>query len=117
MHTTYSNKSNAARAARKALAATPDAVGYNVLGTPDTRFGFELVYPEAPTVDVEQAALDTYFEAAFVAAGGRLARGKCRALRTVAATWEAPRAAFIAAAKAAGVNANNASIEYHNGRK
>ena len=71
----------------------------------------------ASTDSDDNGHAQTAFAQAFREAGGWEKRGLCKALRTVAASWTGKHKEFVDAAKALGLNGNNASAEYYAARK
>ncbi len=106
--TTYTNKSNARRAAKKAIAGTNNDFEINEGGG---KFSFTIIW------DTTSAVEDATFYQLFVEYGGTQPRGICKALRVVAAGWNGTKAEFVADAKASGLNACNAAQEFHTGRR
>lgn len=78
--------------------------------------------PEAEDEDeadpeVVQDYLNGQFALMFMNAGGNDKRGRCKALRAVAAAWEGSRKEFVAAAVANGILPGTANANYQAGYK
>lgn len=117
----YTNKSNAARAAKKIEGATvaPVKGGFVVVlpvAAPAAPVVSRVVphhYPAAtPAAPAAVTAPATPFAAAFAAAGGYLPRGRCKALCAVAATWAGTRKEFVDAAVECGLPRATANSNY-----
>lgn len=67
--------------------------------------------------EIVQDYLNGQFALMFMNAGGNDKRGRCKALRAVAAAWEGSRKEFIAAAVANGIKPGTANANYQAGYK
>ena len=134
MTKTYAAKSSATRAARKALAADPEAIGFNVATALGGGWTFGLQYepatisdPEAaeeitltdeePGAELDMTDPNSAFKVMMEENDYRAPRNLCKALRATAVEWTGSHKEFKAAAEALGLNPANASAEYYAGRK
>lgn len=83
----------------------------------ETEHGREIEYPGSDEISPKEEFNDAFFISTFEANGGKLPRGRCKALRATAALWEGTRKEFVDTAVRLGIERGTAGANYQAGYK